>query len=323
MKLKLFKLATGLLAFGAALALLPLPIAAANPVALVIGGSGATPWIITNIIPGNSGTQPITISNSGSGPGTLTIWISNIVNTEGTPAEFEPNPGATGELGGYLNFALVSARTISNIPMPALITRFPQSSIDSSYIKVLSLAAGETVYLNWNWNLPLSAGNIVQGDTLRFDINYMLEQIGPQPTTTIPPSTTITNPPTITTPAPTTSTPPATSTVPPQTSTTPPASSSTPPPQTTPVPPSTTFTAVPTTPVPTIPNTLPATQPPATTKEPTTVPATITTSTTTAPQSGPISGETGENIIILVLGIELSVSLITISYFLAGRTRRK
>jgi uncharacterized repeat protein (TIGR01451 family) len=73
--------------------------------------------------------------------------------------------------------------------MPALVAALPQNATDLHYVKILSLAAGETVSLNWNWNLPLSTGNIVQGDGLSLDINYLLEQIVP-PTTTPPPSTT-------------------------------------------------------------------------------------------------------------------------------------
>jgi hypothetical protein len=300
MKLTSIKLATGILTALLATALVASPVAAVDPVVLVIGGNGATPWSVTNIKPADSGTKAITILNNGTGAGTLTVWVSNIVNTEGTPADFEPVPGTTGELGDYMTFAAVSARISSNIAMPALISNLPQSAADTRYIKILSLAAGETVNLNWNWTLPSSTGNVVQGDGLTFDINYALEQIVP-PTT---PPTTSTNPPTTSTVPPTTSTrPPTTSTTPPTTSTTPPTTSTVPP-MTSTIPPRTTITSpftsispptIPTTTATTVvttattPPQASATPPPATTLQPTTLippptaPSVVPTTSTASP----------------------------------------
>ncbi len=166
----------------------PGTVAAATPtVKLVLGGTGATSWNIGNIKPGDSGTQPITVLNNGTGVGDLTIWVSNVVNTEGTDAKFQPSPDS-GDLGAYLTFTIVSSRISSNIAMPSLVNSLPQSAGDSHYIKVLSLAAGETISINWNWNLPAGTGNIVQGDGLSYTINYMLEELPPIPSPTpIPP----------------------------------------------------------------------------------------------------------------------------------------
>lgn len=160
------------------------PVAAANPVQIVLGGSGATPWNIGPIAPGDSGTKVITVQNTGYNKGDLTIWLSNIVNTEGTNPEFESPPGTTGELGQYLTLNITSGRLTTNISMPALLTGLPQSASDTNKIQVLSLLPGETVTLNWNWSLPPETGNIVQGDSLSFTINYLLEDFST--TTTSP-----------------------------------------------------------------------------------------------------------------------------------------
>ena len=214
---------------------LSLPVAAAAPtVKLALGGSGATGWNIGGIKPGDHGTQLITVMNSGTETGDLTVWVSNIVNTEGTNPKFEPSPGS-GDLGSYITFSIVSGRISSNIAMPSLVNSLPQSAGDSHYIKVISLAAGETISINWNWSLPSGTGNIVQGDSLSLTINYALEEISPPPAPPAPISTTSVTTPTSTTPA-TTSTPDVT---PPPTSA---AAASTPrvtpPPLTPPVPPS-------------------------------------------------------------------------------------
>jgi len=150
------------------------PVAAATPtVKLVLGGSGATGWNIGGVKPGASGTQSITVMNSGTETGDLTIWVSNVVNTEGTNPKFESSPGS-GDLGSYVTFSIVSGRISSNIAMPSLVNSLPQNASDSHYIRVSSLAAGETITINWNWSLPSGTGNIVQGDSLSFTINYAL-----------------------------------------------------------------------------------------------------------------------------------------------------
>ena len=211
---------------------LSLPVAAAAPtVKLALGGSGATGWNIGGIKPGDHGTQLITVMNSGTETGDLTIWVSNIVNTEGTNPKFEPSPGS-GDLGTYLYFTIVSSRMTSNIAMPSLVNSLPQSAGENHYIKVLSLAAGETISINWNWSLPSTTGNIVQGDSLSLTINYAIEEISQLPAPPEPISTPCVTPPTPITPVatstpcvipptPTSPIPPSTPVVTPLTPTTP------------------------------------------------------------------------------------------------------
>jgi len=94
MKSRLFLIPVVILGL-ALLSSFSVPVAAAAPtVKLVVGGSGATGWNISGIKPGASGTQPITVMNSGTETGDLTIWVSNIVNTEGTNPKFESSPAA-------------------------------------------------------------------------------------------------------------------------------------------------------------------------------------------------------------------------------------
>ena len=170
---------------------LAIPVAAATPtVKLVLGGSGTTGWNIGEIKPGDSGTQPITIMNSGTDTGNLNIWVSNVINTEGTNPKYEPSSGI-GDLGNFITFSVISSRISSNIAMPSRVNDLPQSASDSHYIEVLSLAADETININWDWNLPAGTGNIIQGDSLSFTINYALDDIPPSsPVPPTPPSQT-------------------------------------------------------------------------------------------------------------------------------------
>ena len=194
MKSRLFLIPVVILGL-ALLSSFSVPVAAATPtVKLVLGGSGATSWNIGAINPGDSGTQLITIMNSGTNAGNLTIWVSSVANTEGTNPKFEPLPNS-GDLGDYVTFTISSSRISTNIAMPSLVNNLPQNASDSHYIKVSSLAAGETISINWNWSLPSGTGNVVQGDSLSFTINYALEELSPPPAPPTPPLPTPPTPP--------------------------------------------------------------------------------------------------------------------------------
>jgi len=159
----------------------PLPSAQAqdNPVNLELGGEGATSWNIVNIIPGDSGTKTLTLHNAGGVDGFVTIWVSDIISSEGINPESETgNTGEPGELDQYLLLNISCADLDSNISLPATIDNLPHSASDPHYIKISPLNVGDTITLDWQWQLPVEAGNEVQGDSLSFTINYMLEEFG-------------------------------------------------------------------------------------------------------------------------------------------------
>jgi hypothetical protein len=174
---------------------------AADPVVLILEGEGSTPWSISNIAPGDSGVKTLTVRNGGTVEGSLSIWISNIVDIEGLNPEAETgNTDEPGELSDYLRLTVSAQGINTSITMPALLSEFPQSSGGARYIRIPSLAPGESVALTWEWELPLETGNIVQGDEVSFDINYLLEQV----VTTTTSATTTTTSPIVTTTATTT-----------------------------------------------------------------------------------------------------------------------
>ncbi len=155
-----------------------------DPVDLELGGEGATGWSISNIMPGDSGAVPVTLRNTGSEDGFVTIWISDIVSGEGTNPESETgDTSGDGELDKYLQFNLSSTPSgrlsTELLSLPAIIDNFPQSVSDLNYIRMSPLDAGEEVTLGWEWELPPETGNDAQGDTLSFTINYLLEEFPP------------------------------------------------------------------------------------------------------------------------------------------------
>ncbi len=171
-----------LLALTLALALTslaPAPAQAApNPVDLELGGEGATPWVIGGIKPGDSGTKTVELRNVGTADGYVTIWFDEIVSGEGLNPESETgDTSEPGELADYLEFNVTAAGLGTNLSLPATINDLPHSFASSDYIEVIPLRAGETVDLEWQWELPWDTGNVVQGDSITFTTTYLLQEI--------------------------------------------------------------------------------------------------------------------------------------------------
>ncbi len=148
---------------------------------LVLGGEGATGWAIENIMPCDSGTQTVTLHNAGSADGFVIIWISNIVSGECVNPESETDTTEPGELDDHLLFDLSATGLSTNLSLPTTINNLPQSIDDPNYIRISPLNDGDTITLNYDWELPCETGNEAQGDCLSFTINYLLEEFPPPP----------------------------------------------------------------------------------------------------------------------------------------------
>ncbi len=172
------RLAVALIIGLALVSSLPVAAQAQDPVDLELGGEGATSWNISNIKPGDSGTKTVTLHNAGYKNGFVTVWVSDIVNSEGANPESETGDSKEpGELGDWLLFGLSGSGLRTNLTLPTTIDNFPQSASDPDYIKLSPLNAGDSVNLDWQWELPSQADNDVQGDSLSFTINYLLEEL--------------------------------------------------------------------------------------------------------------------------------------------------
>ena len=148
-----------------------------NPVDLVLGGEGATSWNIINTKPGDSGIKTVELRNAGSGDGFVTIWVSDIISTEGMNPESETGDTTQpGELTDSLLLNLSADGLSANVNLPVTINNLPQGVDGPDYIEVIPLKVGDTVNLQWEWELPAQAGNDVQGDGISFTINYLLRE---------------------------------------------------------------------------------------------------------------------------------------------------
>jgi len=147
------------------------------PVDLELGGAGATPWSIANIQPTDSGTKTVELHNAGNGSGFVTIWVSDIISREGMNPESETGDTTEpGEIADHLLLNLTADGLSSNLNLPTTINNLPQSDTWSDYFDIIRLKAGDTVNLQWAWELPAQTGNDAQGDSMSFTINYLLRE---------------------------------------------------------------------------------------------------------------------------------------------------
>jgi hypothetical protein len=151
--------------------------AGTNPVDLELGGEGATPWNITHIQPADIGSKTVELRNIGSKDGFVTIWISDIVSNEGVNPESETGDTTEpGEFADKLLLNLITDDLSANINLPTIINNLPQSATGREYIEIIPLKVGDTVNLQWEWELPAQTGNEIQGDNIAFTINYLLRE---------------------------------------------------------------------------------------------------------------------------------------------------
>ncbi|MFC1990251.1 hypothetical protein ACFLVW_06860 [Chloroflexota bacterium] len=151
-------------------------MAGTNPVDLVLGGEGATRWNITNIKPTDNGTKIVELRNIGTKHGFVTIWVSDIISSEGINPESETgNTAEPGELNNYMLLNL-SGKLTKGLKLPTTINNLPKSVSDPKFIELIPLKAGTAANLTWKWQLPAQTGNDVQGDSISFTINYLLSE---------------------------------------------------------------------------------------------------------------------------------------------------
>lgn len=163
------------------LLLLPGSVVAQDSIDIKVGAMHSFPWNATALKPGSSGTASIDIFNNGTLEGSLFIWVTNISQTDAF--------GNGAALGKYMYFGIANPVLVSSIPLPSRIDAFPTSPISGPYLVISPVRPAETITLNWTWEFVDTGQlqNDAQGDTLRFDINYMLVN-GPPPTPTLKPT---------------------------------------------------------------------------------------------------------------------------------------
>lgn len=152
--------------------------AAPTSLELQLDSESSTIWEINNIAPGESGNMTLSLHNGGTVTGFVTIWISDIIDREGENPESETGDKSDpGELSQYLLFEVIAPRLSTKVEMPARLGIFPHALDDDSHITISQLAPENTIEVVWKWQLPSGTGNVVQGDSVLFTVNYSLEEM--------------------------------------------------------------------------------------------------------------------------------------------------
>ena len=162
------------------LLVVPGPVVAQGSIDLISGATHSFPWNANVLKPGSSGTASIDLINNGTIDGTLSIWVSNISQTDAF--------GDGAALGNYMYFNVTNPRLVSTLPLPAHIDAFPTAPLTENYLVISPVRSGETIPLTWTWEFVDTGQlqNDAQGDSLRFDINYILMNGTPPLPTVVP-----------------------------------------------------------------------------------------------------------------------------------------
>lgn len=133
--------------------------------------SSAISGLASNLKPGDSNSLTIGIKNDGTISGTPSIKFSDIVNDDNGLTEPEQSEGDTvveGELGANIN-VMVSYNGGS------LLYNGPLNGFTTA-VNGEPLPGGSTAAWNITLNIPVTAGNVIQSDTVGFKVVFGIDQ---------------------------------------------------------------------------------------------------------------------------------------------------
>lgn len=136
-------------------------------------------FTVSNVYPGASGSVSVTLTNSGTIAGTLTVAIISVANSPGSTPEPEAALGTAdnGELGGTMLITIWSDTDGDGIRDAGETTLYSGLLNDAAgALTVGPLAGGESAHVGIAYSIPTTAGNEIQGDICTFGIQYTLVQ---------------------------------------------------------------------------------------------------------------------------------------------------
>ena len=164
------------------------------------GDSAVTTLSVSTANPGDSGSGNTTLYNNGNLDAELDIILSTVTNTESvgsTEYEADVIGGAgVGELGAQATFAMYidvdmsgtwnsgdiglsanSTGTLYSFPLALeyqVLNNYASDNFNDVYGGTMAVAAQDGFYILYN--VPTSADNTIQGDSVSVDITFTLEQ---------------------------------------------------------------------------------------------------------------------------------------------------
>lgn len=146
--------------------------------------SAVTTLDVADKAPGDSGSESHSISNSGTVDGVVDVLFSSASNNEGDTSDAEGDTSSPGDLGGVLEVDVyldddgdtssTGDQTVAG--SGTFDSVFDGSEADANH----PLPAGGSSNLVIEWEIPTTAGNDIQGDSVSGDISVELGQVSSQ-----------------------------------------------------------------------------------------------------------------------------------------------
>ena len=139
--------------------------------------------VFANLAPGDSGSITWTLTNTGSLGGNILVQQTLTNDSDGVDTEPEllvdpDGPGGLGELDNLMD--LTSTCTIDGVSTFSPTPYVGKMSDIALYLNVdllpKPLPAGSVLVLTYNWSIPTTVGNIIQGDTFTVNMLMTLDQ---------------------------------------------------------------------------------------------------------------------------------------------------
>ena len=154
------------------------------------GDDAVNTFSMTEVAPGDTGSGSTTLANAGSLAGEFDVIFSAITNTGGSGGtEYEDGVGHLGgvaKIAVYLDLDQSGTWSSGDIGLKSdgntytNPTALDYDVIDSyganDYDAVQTMAVGAADDFIILWEVPAGAGNNIQGDSVSFDVTFVLEQ---------------------------------------------------------------------------------------------------------------------------------------------------
>jgi hypothetical protein len=142
----------------------------------------------SNLVPGSSGSSHNKLINAGDQSGQLGVYFSEVTNTPGTTGEYADNNGDLGaraEIAVYIDLDMSGSWNSGDIGLKSDGTiYYNPTALDYTALDgyggvkwdVVTMLASAEVNVIIMWRVPITVGNEIQGDSVSFDITFVLEQ---------------------------------------------------------------------------------------------------------------------------------------------------
>lgn len=157
---------------------------------MISGDSRVSSFQVPSALPGDDGRISKRIINTGDHAGILDVRFSPVVNTPGTLGEYADDKGDLGasidiavyidiDSNGDWNAGDVGLKSDgANYSYPtALDYDVLDNYSDVEWNAVESMSASSTYDFIIMWRIPVTVGNEIQGDSVGFDLTFVLEDV--------------------------------------------------------------------------------------------------------------------------------------------------